>query len=169
MILALAVAVSQNNVIGSDNKLPWHIPEDLKKFKEITADYPLVMGRKTFESLPRVLSGRDHYVITRNSDYKTQNPVAAKSDRVFVFTSINEALERLNSSNYEKAFIIGGGEIYRQTLDFCDYLYITEIKMDIKGDTFFPEINPQKWEEKSREEFEGFDFVVYKKRNPEET
>jgi len=163
MILSLIVAVSQNNVIGSDNKLPWHIPEDLKKFKEITADFPMIMGRKTFESLPRILSGREHYVITRNSDYKTQNPVAEKSDKVFVFNSLNDALEKIKASDCEKAFIIGGGEIYRSAIDFCDFLYVTEIKMDIKGDTFFPEIDPEKWEEMQREEFEGFDFVVYKR------
>ena len=87
MILSLIVAVSQNNVIGTDNKLPWYIPEDLKKFKEITADYPMIMGRKTFESLPRVLSGRDHYVITRNVDFKNQNSDASKSDKVLVFNS----------------------------------------------------------------------------------
>ncbi len=163
MILSLIAAVSQNNVIGSENKLPWHIPEDLKKFKEITADYPMIMGRKTFESLPRVLSGRDHYVITRNSNFKSENPDANKSDKVYVFNSVNDAIEKIKTSDYEKVFIIGGGEIYKQTIDFCDFLYITEIKMDIKGDTFFPQIDPEKWKEIQREEFEGFDFVVYKK------
>jgi dihydrofolate reductase len=163
MILSLIVAVSQNNVIGSENKLPWHIPEDLKKFKEITADFPMIMGRKTFESLPRVLSGRDHYVITRNSNFKSENPAANKSDKVYVFNSVNDAIEKIKTSDYEKVFIIGGGEIYKQTIDFCDFLYITEIKMDIKGDTFFPQIDPEKWKEIQRDEFEGFDFVVYKK------
>lgn len=164
MILAIIAAVAQNGVIGSENKLPWHIPEDLKKFKEITFGYPVIMGRKTFESLPRLLSGRDHYVITRNKDYKSQNPVANKSDKIFVFTSFDEALDKIRPSGIEKVFIIGGGEIYNQTIDFCDILYITEIKMEIKGDTFFPEINPERWKETSREEFEGFDFVVYERK-----
>ncbi|MHB1483557.1 MAG: dihydrofolate reductase [Saccharofermentanales bacterium] len=162
MKISMIVAMARNRVIGGKNRLPWYLPEDLKKFRILTTGHIIIMGRKTFEGLPKVLPGRDHYVITRSPDYKTVNPMARDSEQVFVAGTPDEALqiirERLSD---DEVFVIGGGEIFRQMLPLADRIYMTEIKDDAEGDVFFPETDPAHWKEVSREVHDTFDFVVY--------
>jgi len=194
MIISIIVAMAQNRVIGAKNSLPWYLPEDLKKFRELTTGHPILMGRKTFESLPHVLPNRDHYIITRNPDYKKTNERAQGSNQVFVATTPAEAIamvkekqinspmdlkkqsqeqDSLNFKGQEKegasaisnqqdeVFVIGGGEIFKQMISFADRMYITFVKEEIEGDTFFPEIDPAQWKEVERQVFDKFDFVIY--------
>ncbi|MDU5105207.1 dihydrofolate reductase [Clostridium sp.] len=137
-MLSIIVAVASNNVIGGDNKLLWHISKDLKRFKEITSGHTIIMGRKTFESLPKVLPNRHHIVITRDKDYKVD------STEVEVINDINYIIDRFENSN-EEAFIIGGGEIYKSLLPKSDKLYLTKVYKDFNGDTTFPKINLEDW------------------------
>lgn len=133
-MLSLIVAVAQNNVIGKDNKLIWHISEDLKRFKEITSGKTIIMGRKTFESLPGVLPNRQHIIVTRDKNYKVN------SDKVTIVHDLNTLIDQYKNCN-DEVFIIGGAEIYKQSLPHADKLYLTKINNFFDGDTFFPEIN----------------------------
>jgi len=137
-MLSIIVAVASNNVIGGANQLLWHISKDLKRFKEITSGHTIIMGRKTFESLPKVLPNRHHIVITRDKDYKVD------SSEVEVVNDINSIIDKFENST-EEAFIIGGGEIYKSLLPKSDKLYLTKVYKDFKGDTTFPEINLEDW------------------------
>lgn len=153
MKLILIAAHDPNLVIGKDGELPWHYKEDLQFFKKTTMGYPLVMGRVVFEELnEKPLRGRECIVLSRSKDY----------DHVPTFKSIDAALESL--SDQEKVFIIGGGEIYKQTIDKADQLIITEIKKEYEGDTFFPEYRNdigEKWKETWREDHPEFSFITY--------
>lgn len=155
MSINLIVAISKNNCIGKDNKLPWHLPEDLKHFKKITSGKTVLMGRKTFESildyLGKPLPKRKNIVITRNKNYEVPEGVE-------VYTDLNEAIEKYKN---EEVFVIGGSSIYEQSMPLADKLYITHVNQEVDGDAFFPEINNEVWKEKSREEHEGFAFVNY--------
>lgn len=136
MILSHITAMSRNRVIGKGGKLPWHIPEDLKFFKKMTYGKVMIMGRKTFESLPGQLPNRYHIVISHNQ-YVSDEP-----DVVFV-RSIDEALEhakKVTAKFSEEVFIVGGGEIYRQTMGIVDRVYLTVIDQDFEGDAFYPEV-----------------------------
>lgn len=137
MISAIC-AIAQNNIIGGNNKLLWHLSEDLKRFKSITMDKTIIMGRKTFESLPGILPGRTHVVITRDKDFNPQH------ERVKVIHSIDEIIHEYRDNSVE-VFIVGGGEIYNQFLPYCDKLYLTKILKDFEGDTKFPEIDMMDW------------------------
>ena len=137
-MLSIIVAVASNNIIGSNNKLLWHISEDLKRFKEITSGNTIIMGRKTFESLPGILPNRKHIVITRDKSFKVD------SDMVEIVHSLDEVLTKYENST-EEAFIIGGGEIYKAALPFAKKLYLTKIKKDFEGDTIFPTLNESEW------------------------
>lgn len=137
-MLSIIVATAKNNVIGGDNKLLWHISEDLKRFKEITSGNTIIMGRKTFESLPGILPNRKHVVITRDKNFKVD------SEMVEVIHSVDEILSTYAQSSNE-AFIIGGGQIYEATLPFVKKLYLTEVQNDFDGDTKFPIINENEW------------------------
>jgi dihydrofolate reductase len=140
--IALVVAVSRNGVIGRDGGLPWHISSDLKRFKAITMGKPVVMGRKTWESLPkRPLPGRPNIVVTRQPGYIAEGAV--------VVADMDAAL--LVAGNVAEIAIIGGGEIYAMVFRRADRLYLTEVDMDVAGDTFFPAINPAEWQEIARE------------------
>ncbi len=162
--LSHMVAASQNNVIGFNNKLPWHIPEDLKYFKNTTTGKPLIMGRKTFESLGQSLPDRLNVVVTRNKSFK------ADKDAVVV-SSIKKAIafckQKKNIKKYgTEIFITGGGEIFTQTMDMVDRLYITRIHQDYEGDAFYPEIPKNKFEEVSRidrTEPIPFSFLIFEK------
>jgi dihydrofolate reductase len=134
-MLSILVAVSANNLIGYDNKLPWHLPADLKYFRNVTMGHPIIMGRKTFDSIGKPLPGRRNIVITRNKDFA--------HDGVEVYYSVEEALKAIPGN--ENAFIIGGAEIFKLSFHLCDRLYITRIEHDFKGDTYFPEINWSEW------------------------
>ena len=155
MKLILIAAHDPNLVIGKNGELPWHYSEDLKFFKRQTLGYPIVMGRVVFEELnEKALPGRENIVLSRSKNY----------DHVKSFASLNKALEYLKEN--EKVFIIGGGDVYRQTIDRADELIITEIKKEFKGDTFFPEYRNligSSWKEYWREEHKEFNFVKLKK------
>ncbi|MGL5379649.1 dihydrofolate reductase [Clostridium sp.] len=137
-MLSIIVAKSKNNTIGGDNKLLWHISEDLKRFKEITSGSTIIMGRKTFESLPGILPNRKHIILTNSVDYSVDSP------NVEVFHSLNDIIHLWKNSN-EEAFVIGGGEIYKALLPHCNKLYLTIVDKDFSGDTFFPEIDLNQW------------------------
>lgn len=137
-MLSIIVAKASNDVIGGDNKLLWHISKDLKRFKEITSGHTIIMGRRTFESLPKVLPNRHHIVITRDKNYKVDSP------EVEVVDDINSIINRFENST-EEAFIIGGGEIYKSLLPKSDKLYLTRVYKDFTGDTKFPKINLEDW------------------------
>ena len=137
MILAAIVAFSRNRVIGRDGDMPWHLPEDLKFFKRTTRGKPVIMGRRTFEALGKALPGRRNIVITRNPGFSASDCQRA--------ASLDAALALVDSA--EEAFIIGGGQLYRQALPRLDRLYLTEIDTEIPGDTFFPAIDEAEWRE----------------------
>ncbi|WP_115719949.1 type 3 dihydrofolate reductase [Gallaecimonas mangrovi] len=136
MILSLVAAMAKNRVIGRDNDMPWHLPADLKHFKAVTLGKPVIMGRKTFESIGRPLPGRRNLVISRQSDFKP--------DGVEVFASLDDALVAV--ADAEEAMVIGGGQIYQQALPKADRLYFTFIDATIDGDTQFPDWDKEeKW------------------------
>ncbi|MEH6479342.1 MULTISPECIES: type 3 dihydrofolate reductase [Pseudoalteromonas] len=131
MIISMIAAMANNRVIGLDNKMPWHLPADLQHFKKVTTGKPVIMGRKTFESIGRPLPGRRNIIITRNSEYTAQG--------IEVVTTPDAALELVTIA--EEVMIIGGGNIYEQFLPKAERLYLTFIDLDVKGDTQFPDYN----------------------------
>ena len=137
MIISSIVAVAENGVIGLDGDIPWYLSSDFKYFKKTTMNAPIIMGRNCFESIGRPLPKRLNIIISRDPFYVVSGAL--------VVHSINEALELAAESNPEECFIIGGGEIYRQTIDIWDKLYYTEVHMTPEGDTFFPEVNWEEW------------------------
>ena len=143
MKISLIVAMATNRAIGLDNKMPWHLSADLKKFKAITMGSPIVMGRKTYESIGRPLPGRSNIIISRNLDYQQTD--------CLVFNDIKTAIAA-SSKDAEEIFIIGGAELYKATLPLADNLYLTLINQEFTGDTFFPEIDFKAWSEVSRED-----------------
>ncbi len=128
------VAMARNGVIGKDNKLPWHFPEDLKQFKKLTLGSTVIMGRKTFESIGKPLPGRKNFVISRTMNTR---------DGIHVFNSIGNAIGAVSTEN---AFVIGGAEIYQETMPWIDGIYLTRIEQDYEGDAYYPEI-PDDFEE----------------------
>ena len=137
MKTALVVAASENNVIGRDNKLLWRLPNDMAFFKNVTWGMPVIMGRKTYESLGGPLKGRTNIVITRK-DLKNEG---------IVFTdSLENALAKAAATDAKECYIIGGGEIYRQAMNVADIIYITRVHTVLEGDTYFPEIDEKVWE-----------------------
>ena len=153
MISAIA-ALSENNVIGRGNALPWHIPEDLKFFKSTTSGKPVIMGRKTFDSIGRALPNRLNIVITR-SDVVIPG--------VRVCQTVARAIDIAQKSGAEEIMVIGGAQIYEQALPLCNRLYLTRVHAQVDGDTFFPTINLKQWREISCDRREGnpaFSFVV---------
>jgi dihydrofolate reductase len=165
MKISIIVAASTNNVIGRNNDLPWHLPADLKYFKDTTMDHCVVMGRKNFESIPpkyRPLQGRTNIVITRQKDYNAEGAV--------VVNSIEAAVEFARSKNDTECFITGGGEIFKQSIHLCDRIYLTRIHAVIEGDVYFPELNEKKWKEISRKDIQPdeknkypFSFIIYER------
>lgn len=166
MKISIIVAASENNVIGRNNDLPWHLPTDLKYFKDTTMGHCVVMGRKNFESIPpqfSPLKGRTNIVITRQNDYKANGAV--------VVNSIQEAIDFSKSQNETECFITGGGEIFRQSIQYCDKVYLTRIHAVIDGDVHFPELNEKEWKEVSRKDVQPdeknkfpFSFLVYERQ-----
>jgi len=141
--VSIIVAKSENNVIGSDGQLPWHLSEDLKKFKSITMGKPMIMGRNTFESIGKALPGRKNIILTRNLNYSAEN--------VCVVNTAEKAIEACGEQ--EEIMIIGGGEIYKVFLGITNRLYLTNVDIEIEGDVFFPEINLSRWNLISREDY----------------
>lgn len=140
MRLSAICAMSQNRVIGRDNQLPWRLPADLRHFKKITTGHPIILGRKTFESIGRALPDRCNVVLTRDVDFQAPGCV--------VVNSIETALSAVAYSN--EAFVIGGALLYQQVLPRVHRLYLTEIHHFFEGDAFFPELNPNEWIETER-------------------
>lgn len=155
MILSIIAAHDPNLLIGNNGGLPWHYSEDLKFFKKTTMGFPLIMGRVVFEELnEKPLPGRKNIVLSRSKNYP----------HVDTYTGIDQALQ--NVQDEEKVFIIGGGEIYRQTIDIADELIITEIKKEYSGDTYFPEYRNEigsVWKENWEEDHPEFTFKKYKR------
>ena len=159
MLLSIIVATARNNVIGKDNALPWHLPADLKYFKSTTMGKPIVMGRKTFESIGRPLPGRQNIVLTRDPKWSAEG--------VTVINDVDDI--SLSVGSADDVMIIGGAQIYNLTMKHVDCLYVTEVACDVDGDVFFPEIDRSVWQELSREPHAAIDgqpaysFVVYKR------
>lgn len=140
MKIAMIAAMANNRVIGKDNQMPWHLPEDLRHFKAITMNKPIVMGRKTFESIGRPLPGRHNIVITRQADFSAEG--------ITVVDSIEAAI--VSAKECDELVIIGGGQLYSAMLPKADSLYLTEINLEVEGDTFFPHWDDGSWLEVSR-------------------
>lgn len=137
MILSLLVAASENNVIGKDNQLPWHLPNDLKYFKNQTWGMPILMGRKTFESIGKPLPGRKSIVITRNKDWQHEG--------VAVVHSIEEAIGKAKGYGAKEVFVIGGSEIFNTAFKEADRIYLTRIHHQFDGDAYFPDVPSAEW------------------------
>lgn len=161
-MLSIIVAVAKNNVIGKNNQLIWHIPEDLKRFKKLTTGKTIIMGRKTFESLGRVLPNRKHIVLTHSKDFIVED------EAVQIVNDITELGEYITSK--DENFVIGGGLIYNQLLPYTNKIYITKINKDFEGDTYFPKIDETKW--KIIEKIKGlknednpydYEYITYEK------
>ena len=142
-MLSIIVAVAKNNVIGKDNKLIWHIPADLKHFKDITSGHTIIMGRKTFESLGRVLPNRKHVILCNDMELNIEN------ENVEVLEDVSMVKKYADSE--EENFVIGGATIYRLLMPYADKLYITHINQEFDGDVTFPEISKDEWRVVSRE------------------
>ena len=160
--VTLIAAASENNIIGKDNKLIWRLSDDLKHFKELTKGHFVIMGRKTFESMPKALPNRTNVIITRKTDYKAENAI--------VVNSLEKALKVAENDN--QPFIIGGGEIYKLSMEIADRIELTRVHTSIEGDTSFPEINLEKWQEvknekrlKNEKNEYDFSFLRYDKIN----
>ena len=160
--VTLIAAASENNIIGKDNKLIWRLSDDLKHFKELTKGHFVIMGRKTFESMPKALPNRTNVIITRKTDYKVENAI--------VVNSLEKALKVAESDN--QPFVIGGGEIYKLSMEIADRIELTRVHTSIEGDTSFPEIDLEKWQEvknekrlKNEKNEYDFSFLRYDKIN----
>ena len=142
-MLSIIVAIANENVIGKDNKLIWHLPEDLKRFKEITSGHTIIMGRKTFESLGRVLPNRKHIILCNDMQMNIEN------ENVEVVNDISKLDKYINTD--EECFVIGGATIYKLLMPYANKMYITKINESFEGDVWFPEIKDTEWEEVLRE------------------
>jgi dihydrofolate reductase len=161
-MLTLIAAVASNRVIGLNNQMPWHLPEDLQRFKQLTMNKPMIMGRKTFESLGRVLPGRPHIVISRNSAYELP-----AGGQCHLANSLEQALEIAGTLGAAEAMVIGGEAIFSESLPVADRLLLTEIECAPEGDTWFPPFNSDQWVEVASEAHNGsipFRFVEYRRR-----
>lgn len=145
MKLAIIVAAAKNGVIGNNNQLPWHLPQDLKYFKSVTLGKPVIMGRKTYESIGRPLPGRTNIVVTRSADWSA-------ADGVVIVNSLEQALDEArkaitaSATSVTEAMIIGGAEIYRSALPLVDRVYLTQVDIEIDGDAFFPALPDAEWQ-----------------------
>ena len=167
MIKSMIVAMAENRVIGINNKLPWYLPNDLKYFKQVTMGKPIIMGRKTFESIKKPLPGRTNIVITRNQDWL--------ADGVKVVHSIDEAYNLGESvceiNGQSEVMVIGGDQIYQSSLPDVDRVYLTKVHAEVNGDAYFPEVDWSLWKEVGREDFsaEGpnpydYSFIIYDRK-----
>ena len=159
-MLTIIAAIGKNGELGKDNDLIWHLPNDLRRFKKITAGHHVIMGRKTFESLGKPLPNRTNIVISRNKTYTAEGCI--------VVNSLQEAIDAAQED--ENPFILGGAQIYKQALEIADVLDLTRVDASLEADAFFPEIDLEKWKEVTREEHQkdekhqyNYSFVTYKK------
>ena len=159
-MITIIAAVAKNNALGKDNQLLWHLPTDLKRFKKVTANHHVIMGRKTFESLGKPLPNRTNIIITRNPNFKAEGCV--------IVNSLQQAIETAKED--ENPFILGGAEIYKQAIEIADTLDITFVHHKFEADVFFPEIDTTIWKETAREDLKAdeknkydFSFVTYRR------
>jgi dihydrofolate reductase len=152
--ICLVAAMSENRVIGVNNALPWKIPEDMKHFVSLTMGRPVIMGRKTFESIKKPLPGRTNIVISRN--FKAPGVTVVRS----LPEAVAEAKKIAGRDRQKEIMIIGGGQIYEQALPFADRLYLTIVNKEIEGDTYFPKYKKKEWRETARDDREGFSFIT---------
>jgi dihydrofolate reductase len=158
LIISLIVAIAQNGVIGKSNgEMSWHVKEEFQHFKNTTLGHPIIMGRKTFETLGKPLKGRLNIVVTRNKSYKTD------FDEVIIKSSLQNAVEYCRESDPEKIFIIGGGEIYKQAINFVDEMIITFMKFEAEGEVRFPEIKNADWNIEKINDHELFEIFRYER------
>jgi dihydrofolate reductase len=165
MIISLIAALAENRVIGKDNDLPWHLPDDMKFFMQKTKGHYVIMGRKNYDSLHskfKPLPNRTNIVVTRQKDLHAPGCI--------VVNAVEKGLEIANQNHEQEAFVIGGAEIYRIALSLAHRLFLTEIHAHVEGDTYFPEFNKKEWKEVSREPHQAderhqfpFDFVIYER------
>lgn len=162
VIISAIAAASENHVIGGNNELLWHLPEDFKYFKKVTLGHPVIMGRKTYESMGKPLPKRENIVITSRENYQAPG--------CKVFQSLEKAIDYARQIEQEEIFIIGGGEIYRQSLPLLDKIYLTRVHTIVEGDTYFPEIDPREWRltekflhPEDEKHAYAFTFEVYKR------
>lgn len=153
-MIILIAAAAENNALGKDNQLLWHLPEDFKRFKQITSGNYIIMGRKTFESFPKPLPNRTHVIITRQKDYIAEGCI--------VVHSLEEAIEI--SPKEEEVFVIGGAEIYKQSIENADKIEITRVHSEFEADAFFPEFNTSNWnlvfsEKHTKDEKHQYDYT----------
>lgn len=163
MIITLVVAASRNNVIGKDNQLLWRLPNDTRYFKNVTWGMPVIMGRKTFESLGKPLGGRTNIVLTRNSGWKAQGVTTVKN--------LDDALFLAKEMDVKEVMVIGGGEVYKMAMPKAGRIHITRVEADLEGDAYFPEIDPLLWKLVSREDHPAdekhqyaYSFQVWERR-----
>lgn len=164
MIISQIVAVSQNNVIGKNGGLPWHMPTDSAYFKEKTWGHHIVMGRRNYEAEGKALPGRVNIVLTRNRDFKINDGI--------VMQKLENAIEFARKAGEKELFIVGGEEIYKLAMSFSDKVYLTRIHAEVEGDTFYPELDYKMWRQvavdKRRADKEnpfGYDFLIYERTN----
>lgn len=159
MKIIIIVAIAKNNVIGRLNgEMPWHVSEDFRHFKKTTMGFPIIMGRKSFESLGKPLKGRENIVITKNKDLKYN------LDELNIFYSLNDAIDYCKSLNVEKIFITGGGEIYKQSISMADEMIISYMNFDAEGEVEFPEFIVDDWEITNRDKRDQFEIVYYSRK-----
>ena len=163
MIISAIVATAHEGVIGKDNEIPWYLPADFAYFKKTTLNHHIIMGRNCYESIGRPLPKRTNIVVTRNPFYVVSGCV--------VVHSVEEGLRLAESNGEEEVFIIGGGEIYQQTMHLLDRLYLTEVDLDTEGSVFFPKINPAEWDLVSEEKHQkdeknewNYTFKVFERK-----
>lgn len=160
MKIVIIVAVARNGVIGrATGEMPWYVSEDFRHFKKKTMGFPIIMGRKSFESLGKPLKGRENIVITHNKNLNSE------FDNVKFFYSFDDAINYCKLQVNEKVFITGGGEIYRQSISIADEMIISYMKFDAVGDVTFPKINDSDWQVISKEDREEFEIVTYRRKN----
>lgn len=160
MIISIIVAIARNGVIGkSSGEMSWHVKEEFQHFKNTTFGYPIIMGRKTFETLGKPLKGRLNIIVSKNRSYKTEH------EDVVIKSSIDEAIEYCKTLKPEKIFIIGGGEIYNQAILFVDEMIITFMKFEAEGEVKFPKINNDEWSIEKISDNELFEIFRYVRKN----
>lgn len=160
-MITMIAAAAENNALGKDNDLVWHLPDDFKRFKKLTSGHHIIMGRKTFESFPKLLPNRTHVIITRKKDYSPENTI--------VVHSMEEALKV--SKLDDEAFIIGGGEIYKMGMEHADRIELTRVHGEFEADTHFPEIDESEWEivkdqfhDKDEKHDYSFTYLTYERK-----
>ena len=160
MKIIIIAAIAKNRVIGrADGEMPWHVKEEFQHFKETTLGSAIIMGSKTFETLGKPLKGRENIIVSRNENYSTV------FNDVKIFNSLQASLEYCKSKNYEKIFVIGGGEIFKQAFPVADEMILSFMKFDAEGEVIFPDIKEDEWQKISSEERDKFEIVRFIKRN----